>query len=91
MRRDTGGVEYDADARLLFGNAAGRAHLAADAASLRRWNCTCAAGREANDGENSDVLESASDAEKEARLVRRRLLELKNQRALICDRSGRQQ
>ncbi len=92
MRKETGGVDYDANARLLFGNAAGRAHLAADAASPPpvELHLRCL-GREGNDGENSEVLESASEAEKEARLVGRRLLELKNQRALICDRSGRQQ
>jgi ATP-dependent helicase/nuclease subunit A len=89
MRKDTGGVEYDAGDALLFGNAAGRAHLATDAAArppvelhLRRL------GRESDEGDTTEVPDSASDAEKEARMVGRRLMELKNQRALIFDRDG---
>jgi ATP-dependent helicase/nuclease subunit A len=91
MRRETGGVDYDAEARLLFGNAAGRAHLARDAASpppvewhLRRL------GREGDGAEDNAETETASGAEMEARLVGRRFLELKNQGALIRDRDGRQ-
>ena len=68
------------NARLLFGNAAGRAHLAADAASPPpvELHLRCL-GREGDDGDNTEASESASDAEKEARVVGRRLLELKNQ------------
>src|SRR5271168_5272749 len=47
-------------------------------------------GREGEDGENIEAPESASDAEKEARLIGRRLLELKNQRTLIFDRARQQ-
>jgi ATP-dependent helicase/nuclease subunit A len=88
MRKETGGVGYDADARLLFGNAAGRAHLAARAASPPpvELHLRCL-GRE---GEDTESAESASDAEKEARLVGRRLMELKNQGTLLFDRAGQQ-
>jgi ATP-dependent helicase/nuclease subunit A len=90
MRRETGGVDYDAEARLRFGNAAGRAHLAAATASFPpvEWHLRCL-GREGEDGENTEAPESASDAEKEARMVGRRLLELKSQRTPIFDRAGR--
>jgi ATP-dependent helicase/nuclease subunit A len=86
MRKDMGGVDYDAGARLLFGNAAGRAHLAAGVASLPpvELHLRCL-GR---DGDDAEDPEAASDAEKEARLVGLRLMELKNQRALIFDRVG---
>lgn len=90
MRKETGGVDYDANARLLFGNAAGRAHLGAQAASPPpvELHLRCL-GRESDNGDHTAPPESASDAEKEARLVGRRLLELKNQRTLIFDRAGR--
>jgi ATP-dependent helicase/nuclease subunit A len=86
MRAETGGVDYDADARLLFGNPAGRAHLAADSAAAPpvEWHL-----RRQGGDDNGDDAESASDAEIEARLVGRRLLELKNQRTPIFDRTGR--
>jgi ATP-dependent helicase/nuclease subunit A len=91
MRRETGGVDYDANARLLFGDAAARAHLAADAGSRPpvELHLRCP-GREDRDDEDTGSPDSASDAEKEARMVGRRLLELKNQPALIFDRDRRQ-
>ena len=81
MRKETGGVDYDAGARLLFGNAAGRAHLATDASAPPpvELHLRCRGG----DGDETGSAapdEFSSDAEKEARLVGRRLLELKNQR-----------
>lgn len=88
MRKETGGVEYDAGARLLFGNAAGRAHLAAGGAPPVELHLRCL-GREGDDGEDTAAPEAASDAEKEARLVGRRLLELKNARTILFDKSGR--
>jgi ATP-dependent helicase/nuclease subunit A len=91
MRKETGGVDYDADARLLFGNAAARAHLSARNASappvelhLRRL------GGDEIDAQSRDTPDSTTVAEKEARLVGRRLLELKNQRTLLFDRAGEQ-
>lgn len=88
MRKETGGVDYDLHARLLFGDAARRAHLSSGAAASPpvELHLRCL-GRE---GENAETPEAASDAEKEARLVGRRLLELKNQRAFIFDRAGQQ-
>jgi len=90
MRKDTGGVDYDAGARLLFGNAAGRAHLAANTTAMPpvELHLRCL-GREGDDGETAEAPESSSDAEKEARLVGRRLLELKGRRTLLFDRTGR--
>jgi ATP-dependent helicase/nuclease subunit A len=89
MRRDAGGVEYDASAHLLFGNAAERAHLAARAASLPpvELHLRCM-GRHDEESDAGGGLESASDAEKEARLVGRRLLEIKNDGATIFDGKG---
>lgn len=88
MRQKTGGVNYDAGIYLRFGNAASRGHLAAGAGPppvelhLRRRGGETEAG---------EAPETASDAEMEARMVGRRLLELKNQRAPIFDRAGNQQ
>jgi len=89
MHKDVGGVDYDADARLLFGNAAERAHLATSAATIPpvELHLRCL-GRSSEESDNAESLESASDAEKEARMVGRRLRELKNQRALIFDGAG---
>lgn len=74
MRRDIGGVDYDEEARLRFGDPAGRAHLASANGPppvelhLRRK------GRDNGNGEDD---ENVSDAELEARMVGRRLQELK--------------
>jgi ATP-dependent helicase/nuclease subunit A len=90
MRAETGGVDYDDNARLLFGNAAARSHLAAGKGAppvelhLRRI------GGDDEDAESVEGPDSASDAEKEARMVGRRLLELKKEPALIFDRARQQ-
>ena len=74
MRKETGGVEYTAEAYLHFGNRAGRAELAVqkDSPPPVELLLRCLTPEE---GEESD--ESTSDAEKEARMVGRCLLELK--------------
>jgi ATP-dependent helicase/nuclease subunit A len=86
MRADTGGVDYDENARLQFGAAEHRAHLAAGALPSPpvELHLRCK-GREDESGEAS---ESESDAELEARMVALRLRELKNQHAMIFDRAG---
>jgi ATP-dependent helicase/nuclease subunit A len=86
MRKEIGGVDYDAHTRLQFGNAAARAHLAANAATPPpvELYLRCR-GRDADDAE---AQEFASDAEREARLIGRRLRELKSQPALLFDRAG---
>ncbi len=89
MRKETGGVEYDASTRLRFGNATARAHLAARAGAPPPVELHLR--RKGRDGEDSgDAPESASDTELEARLAGRRLLELKNARALLFERDGSQ-
>ena len=98
MSRETGGVDYDDQARLRFGNAAGRAHLAANSAAAPPVELHLRARGQNNNGDNDEndheevegeALESASEAEKEARMVGRRLLELKNQPDLLRDGEGR--
>ncbi len=71
MRKNLGGVEYDEAAKLIFGDRERRAEMAnSDSAPppvellLRRK------------GDAAEDEENASDAEKEARMVGRRLLEL---------------
>jgi len=71
MREGLGGVNYDQEARLRFGGREGRAGMSSTPGArapvellLRRL------------GEGGEEDDSASDAEKEARLVGRRLLEL---------------
>jgi ATP-dependent helicase/nuclease subunit A len=90
MRRETGGIEYDAAARLVFGHPAGRAHLAARPSQPPpvELHLHCL-GRENEEGENAEMPESASHAEMEARLVGRRLLEIKNQPAPLFDSEGK--
>jgi ATP-dependent helicase/nuclease subunit A len=86
MRENLGGVAYDAAAHLRFGARDLRAALATDGRipppvelHLRR------SVRKSQDEES----ENASDAEKEARMVCRRLLELKQQNVPILDGDAR--
>ena len=82
MRKESGGVDYDEEARLLFGNAARAAIRRPMPSHPARWNCILRRlGGECGDDAEAD--EAASDAEKEARLVGRRLLELKSRAASI--------
>lgn len=76
MRRSVGGIDYDEAARLRFGDREHRTPLASSPSMpapvellLRR------------NGNGGDDEENASDAEKEARLVGRRLWELHNDSA----------
>ena len=85
MRAPVGGVAYDAEAQLRFGDREGRPHLAADEAprvELHLLSKTSAGG-----GEDDDEKESADlDAtETEARLVARRLRALHDEGHLIWD------
>ncbi len=82
MRPELGGIDYDDQAQLRFGNPAERAPRAATAPSgprvelrLRRL------GHDPQDdaGDESAGAETVSDTEMEARLIARRLLELQNQ------------
>jgi len=77
MRQNIGGVDYDEAARLRFGDREHRPAMSCGPSApppvellLRRR------------GENGDDDDTASDSEKEARLVGRRLLELHNDSAL---------
>ncbi|HUD46126.1 MAG TPA: UvrD-helicase domain-containing protein [Candidatus Baltobacteraceae bacterium] len=86
MRESVGGVAYDPAAHLRFGARERRAALATDGRipppvelHLRR------SVRKSQDEEG----ENASDAEKEARIVCRRLMELKEQNASILDGDAR--
>ncbi len=86
MRKNLGGVAYDDDAHLRFGARDLRAALAADAGIpppvellLRR------SVRKGQDEEG----ENASAAEKEARMVGRRLMDLKEQQLSILDGDAR--
>lgn len=85
MRAPVGGVAYDAEAQLRFGDREGRPHLAADEAprvELHLLSKTSAGG-----GEDDDEKESADlDAtETEARVVARRLRALHDEGHLIWD------
>ena len=89
MKEEIGGVGYDDDARLGFGNRSGRSQLtiAADPGlrvelHLRTTGST--------DDPSDPELEGLSSAEKEARLIGRRLLELKTDGSLIW-KDGQQQ
>jgi len=89
MREEIGGVGYDNDARLGFGNRSGRSQLtvAADP-GLRVELHLRTTGR--TEDPSDPELEGLSSAEKEARLIGRRLLELKTEGSLIW-KDGQQQ
>ncbi len=78
MKERVGGVAYGDSATLGFGNRAGRSHMtvAADP-ELRVELHLQVAGNTEGDSEIDSSLDTLSDTEKEARLVARRLLELK--------------
>jgi ATP-dependent helicase/nuclease subunit A len=87
MRAETGGVEYTPEAHLRFGHAAARAHLAAAGASTPPIELHICAHGQAG-GDPADAPETVSAAEREARLVGERLLELKNGPPVLFDRAG---
>lgn len=77
MRRETGGVEYSAEAHLRFGAPALRSALAAQAGSPPPVELHLRyRGRHAEEEDADGPIENASEAEKEARMVGRRLREL---------------
>jgi ATP-dependent helicase/nuclease subunit A len=91
MHRETGGVEYDEEAQLQFGASGERspAGAAPDAAPcvelhLRLKRSPVVNGEEAENGALGQVAE-LEDADKEARLVARRLWELEAAKCPIWD------
>jgi ATP-dependent helicase/nuclease subunit A len=90
MRRELGGIEYDDQARLRFGNPEERAPRAA-AEKLRSESAPRVElllrriGRDPDEdgGAETSDAETTSDTEMEARLVGRRLMELKDQELAI--------
>ena len=91
MREETGGVSYDAEAQLQFGSPETRAALGLAADSTPRAELILRlkkGGRVEADFENeagADNLAGLDETEKEARLLARRLQELKNARHEIWD------
>ncbi|MEO5802943.1 MAG: helicase-exonuclease AddAB subunit AddA [Verrucomicrobiota bacterium] len=91
MKKSVGGVDYDESAKLHFGNRDGRSALtvAADNSSRVELHLRIT-GETEDDSEMGSDLESLSATEKEARLVGRRLLELKTQCAPVW-KNGKQE
>ncbi len=86
MRPELGGVAYDDQARLRCGNPGQRAGQAARAESAPRVELLLrrtGRGPEAEGGAETGEAETISDTEMEARLIGRRLMELKNQEIAI--------
>jgi len=84
MRAPVGGVAYDAEAQLRFGDREGRPHLAADEAprvELHLLSKTSAGGGEDDEKESADL----DATETEARVVARRLRALHDEGHLIWD------
>lgn len=90
MKKEIGGIDYDEAARLRFGNREGR--IASSLTHLpqedRRVEFHLRISGENEDSEAASDAESMSEAEKEAQLIAKRLLELKNQPAMVHDRDG---
>ncbi len=84
MRPEIGGIHYDENARLRFGDPEGRAVLKNDPATERNVELLLRrTGEKAEEGDMPKPPEKISDTEKEARMIGRRLLELKNNGTLI--------
>ncbi len=82
MKKEIGGIDYDEEARLQFGNRIERTHLtvAADPASRVELHLRVTG----TDEETSETnLDSLSNVEKEARLIAVRLREFKTRQSLI--------
>lgn len=93
MKKSIGGVDYDESAKLCFGNRNERSPLtvANDPSPRIEFHLRITGADETeSDSETPADLESLSAAEKEARLVARRLLELKNQCAPVW-KNGKQE
>ena len=89
MKKEIGGVDYDDAAKLGFGNRSERSQLTVEADAALRVELHLRTTGNADDPSNSD-LDALSTAEKEARLIGQRLIELKRQCSLIW-KDGRQQ
>ncbi|MDQ6632862.1 MAG: helicase-exonuclease AddAB subunit AddA [Verrucomicrobiota bacterium] len=90
MKSEIGGVEYDEETKLRFGNATQRAALTVvnDSSPRVEWHIRLKGqkfSQEENGEEENSDFESLSDTEKEARLVARRLIELK-QNSLVWEK-----
>ncbi|MEO7675591.1 MAG: UvrD-helicase domain-containing protein, partial [Verrucomicrobiota bacterium] len=77
IKKEIGGVDYDDNAKLAFGNRSGRAQATVAAGGELRVELHLRTTTKTDEPSSSD-LESLSSAEKEARLIGLRLLELKN-------------
>ena len=89
MRKEVGGVDYDAPQRLKFGAPEQRKYFAANAGESRVELHLCLTGSdetETDDGTKANDPANLSTAEKEARLVAARMRELKRQAFQIWDR-----
>jgi ATP-dependent helicase/nuclease subunit A len=86
MRENLGGVAYDAAAHLRFGARDLRAALATDGRTPPPVELHLRRSVRASQDEETD---NASDAEKEARMVCRRLIELKHENVPILDGDAR--
>lgn len=91
MHSEVGGVEYDANAELKFGDADGRDALRKDEADdglSARVECHFRLKPGGKEREASDALADLSDAEQEARILASRMRELYDEGHLIWDRDA---
>ena len=88
MRKELGGVDYDDDAKLQFGNRPGRGTLtvAADASTRVELHLRLTEDDGEAEEESSD-WQSLSSAEKEARFVATHLRHLKDSSTLVWDKA----
>ena len=89
MKKQVGGVTYDDAAKLGFGDRMGRTNLTVTADPGLRVELHLRITGEAED-EADSALEGLSDTEKEARLIARRLLDLKTESYPVW-KEGKQQ
>ncbi|MEP6662057.1 MAG: helicase-exonuclease AddAB subunit AddA [Verrucomicrobiota bacterium] len=91
MKKDIGGIHYDTAAQLTFGNRAGRAKMSALTETSPRVELHLRiTGQSEESGDADAEIESLSKTGKEARLLARRLSELKNAHTLVWKEGGQQ-